>query len=69
MHLFLTCVHPFLRSMLLLVYDRRARRDRVRESLEAFRKSNPGQSNLNVVLADMVLREKFVPLAWQCLHC
>ena len=55
--------------LVLLSSDRRARRDRVRESLEAFRKSNPGQSDLNAVLADMVLREKFVPLAWQCLHC
>ena len=49
--------------MLVPVSDRLARRDRVRESLEAFRTSNPGQSNLNAVLADMVLREKFVPLA------
>ena len=49
--------------LVLLSSDRRARRDRVRESLEAFRTSNPGQSNLNAVLADMVLREKFVPLA------
>jgi len=58
----LTCA--FLRSMLVLLSsDRRARRDRVRDSLEAFRNSNPGQSNLNAVLADMVLREKFVPLA------
>jgi len=58
---FPTCA--FLHSMLVPVSDRRARRDRVRESLEAFRNSNPGQSNLNAVLADMVLREKFVPLA------
>jgi hypothetical protein len=36
----------------------RARRDRVRQSLEAFRKSNPGDANLHAVLAEMVLREK-----------
>ena len=45
-----------------LVVHRRALRDRVRESLEAFRQSNPGDGNLNGVLAEMVLREKCVCL-------
>lgn len=48
--------------------DRRARRDRVRESLEAFRKSNPGQENLNSVLADMVMREKLVACVLSCIN-